>query len=123
MPDCSPAASRTKRGEAVEKKAQQNLEYMHKGVTISPASPVVGDKVKILYDGALSKNGAAEVFAHIGYGQGLDNEQEVPMVRSGTCFEATVPALKEDFMKVSFHDPLNNLDDNAGNWYNFDITG
>lgn len=107
----------------MEKKAQQNLEYMQKGVTISPASPVVGDRVTILYDGILSKSGASEVFAHIGYGSGWDNEQDVPMVKASTCFEATIPALKEDFLKVSFRDPSNNIDDNTGNCYNFDITG
>lgn len=107
----------------MQKKAKQNLEYMQKGVTISPASPVVGDKVTILYDGILSKNGAIDVIAHLGYGSNLDNEQDVPMVKGDICFEATVPALKEDFLKLSFRDPLNNIDDNEGTSYSFDITG
>jgi hypothetical protein len=107
----------------VQKKTRQNLEYMQKGVTISPASPVVGDKVTILYDGILSKNGATAVFAHLGYGSNWDNEQDVPMVKGDICFEATVPALKEDFLKLSFKDPFNNIDDNTGQSYSFDITG
>lgn len=107
----------------MQKKAKQNLEYMQKGVTISPAAPVVGDRITILYDGILSKNGAFEIFAHLGYGSNWDNEQDVPMLKGSTCFEATIPALKEDFLKVSFKDPFNNTDDNAGNSYSFDITG
>lgn len=107
----------------MRKKALQNLEFLQMGVAISPAAPVVGDRVKILYDGILSKNGAAEVTVHLGYGKSWDNEQDVPMVKSETCFEATVPALKDDYMKLSFKDPSNNIDDNSGKGYNFDITG
>ena len=107
----------------MQKKALQNLEFLPKGIAISPAAPVVGDKVTILYDGILSKNGAVEVFVHLGYGNNWDNEQDVPMVKNETCFEATIPALKEDFMKLYFKDPLNNVDDNTGNGYSFDIMG
>ncbi len=107
----------------MQKKVRHNSQYMQKGVTISPASPVVGDKVTILYDGILSKSGATEVFAHLGYGSNLDNEQDVPMVKGDICFEATIPALKEDFLKLSFRDSLNNIDDNTGQSYSFDITG
>ena len=107
----------------MQKKALQNMEFMQKGVTISPAAPVVGDKVTIMYDGILSKNGAAEVTVHLGYGSNWDNEQDVPMVKSGTCFEATVPVLKEDYLKLRFIDPPGNIDDNTGKGYSFDITG
>jgi len=107
----------------MEKRAQQNLEFLHKGVAISPAAPTIGDKVTILYDGILSKNGAAEVTVHLGYGTKWDNELDVPMVKSETCFEATVPAIKEDYMKLSFKDPSNNIDDNSGKGYSFDISG
>lgn len=96
---------------------------MQKGVTISPASPVVGDKVTILYDGVLSKNGAAQIFARVGYGNHWDNGQEVPMIKGTTCFETTIPALKEDFLKVSFKDQNGSLDDNRGSSYSFDISG
>jgi hypothetical protein len=107
----------------VEKKAMQNLEFIEKGVAISPAVPVVGDKVTILYDGILSKNGAKDVSVHLGYGDHWDNEQDVPMVKGRTCFETTVPALKEEFLNISFRDPTNNTDDNSGKGYSFEITG
>lgn len=111
------------RGEFVDKRALQNLDFLKNGVAISPASPVVGDKIKILYDGILSKNGAAEVTVHLGFGSNWDNEQDVPMVKKDTCFEATVPALKEDYIKLSFKDKYSNTDDNSGNGYSFDIMG
>lgn len=107
----------------MQKRTTQNMEFLQKGVAISPAAPVVGDRVTILYDGILSKNGAANVTVHLGYGSNWDNEQDVPMVKSETCFEATIPALKEDFMKLSFKDHSNNIDDNTGKGYSFDITG
>lgn len=107
----------------MQKKALQNMEFLQKGVAISPAAPIVGDRITILYDGILSKNGAAGMTVHLGYGSNWDNEQDVPMVKSETCFEATVPALKEDYMKLSFKDLSNNIDDNTGKGYSFDITG
>lgn len=105
----------------MEKKSLRNLDYLDKGVAISPASPIVGDKITILYDGALSKKGAHDISLHLGYGSNWDNEQDVPMVRTDTCYEATVPALKDDYLKLSFSDPHNNIDDNEGNGYSFDI--
>ena len=107
----------------MQKNTKQNLEYLHKGVAISPAAPSVGDRVTILYDGVLSKNGASQVTVHLGYGARWDNAQDMPMVKGDTCFETTVPALKEDFMKLSFVDSANNIDDNSGKGYGFDITG
>lgn len=105
----------------MQKRGEQNLNYVQKGVSIKPAVPIVGDRIKVLYDGVLSKNGAAEVTAHIGYGVNLDIEQDVPMVKSDTCFEATIPALKEDYLLLSFKDPADNADDNEGKGYSFDI--
>lgn len=107
----------------MQKNAKQNLEYLDKGVAISPAAPVVGDKVTIMYDGILSKNGASGLTIHIGYGAGWNNAYDVPMVKSDTCFEVTVPVIKDDYMKLSFFDPENNIDDNTGKGYSFDITG
>jgi len=105
----------------MQKNNSKNLDYLDKGVAISPAFPVVGDKITVMYDGILSKNGASEISLHIGYGSNWDNEQLVPMVRKDTGFEATIPALKEDFLKLSFIDPSDNVDDNSGEGYSFDI--
>ncbi len=107
----------------MQKKTLKNLDYLDKGVAISPATPTVGDKITILYDGALSKNGVPEILLHLGYGNNREKEQDIPMVRGDTCHEATVSALKEDYLKLSFSDPSNNnnIDDNEGSGYSFDI--
>jgi len=105
----------------MQKNGSKNLDYLDKGVAISPATPVVGDKITILYDGVLSKNGAPEISVHLGYGSNWDSEQLVPMVKKDTGFETTIPALKEDYLKVSFIDSSNNVDDNNGEGYSFDI--
>ncbi len=105
----------------MQKKITKNLDYLDKGVAISPASPIVGDKVTILYDGMLSKKGSPEISLHLGYGSNWDSEQDVPMVKNATGFETTIPALKEDYLKLSFIDPFNNIDDNCGEGYSFEI--
>ena len=107
----------------MQKRPLQNLEYLQKGIAISPVTPVVGDRVTILYDGILSKNGAAEVTVNIGYGSNWDNGQDILMVKNETSFEAIVPALKEGYLKLSFKDSSNNIDDNTGKGYNLDIIG
>ncbi|HPV01553.1 MAG TPA: carbohydrate-binding protein [Clostridiales bacterium] len=99
----------------------RNLDYLDKGVAISPALPVVGDKITVFYDGILAKNGAEEITLHLGYGSNWDNEQAIPMVKKDTGFEATIPALKEDYLKLSFKDTFNNVDDNNGKGYSIEI--
>lgn len=105
----------------MHKKSLRNLDYLDRGVAISPASPTVGDKITVKYDGDLSKKGAPEISLHLGYGSNWENAQDVQMVRTDTCFEATVPALRNDYLKLSFRDPSNNIDDNDGSGYSFDI--
>ncbi len=107
----------------MEKKSQQNFNYVQNGVATSPVTPSVGDKITIKYDGMLSKDGASEIFVHLSYGSYMENEQDVQMIKNETGYETTVPALKEDFLKLSFRDLNNNIDDNAGVGYNIDIMG
>lgn len=107
----------------MEKRALQNFDYVQNGVATSPVTPSVGDRITIKYDGILSKNNASEILVHLSYGNNLENEQDVPMVKGETGYEVTVPALKEDFLKLSFKDLQNNIDDNAGSGYNIDIMG
>lgn len=105
----------------MDKNSMKNLEFITKGVAISPASPSIGDHMTVLYDGKLSKNPNTDVTMHIGYGNNLDSEQDIPMVRRSSCFEATIPALRKDFLKISFKDVNNNIDDNNGEGYTFII--
>jgi len=96
--------------------------YMNNGVYISPAIPSAGDSAKIVYDGLLSKSGAAHVYARIGYGSKWDNLHDYPMSRSNMGFEATIPVIKSDTLNVCFKDCANNWDNNSGRNYSFDVT-
>jgi len=99
-----------------------NREYINNGVSLSPAVPTAGDNVKVVYDGLLSKSGAEQVYARIGYGNGWDNPYDYKMTRAMTGFEATVPVTNADTLNICFKDSANNWDNNSGMNYVFDIT-
>lgn len=100
---------------------RENTDYVDKGVVINPSVPAVGDKVKIVYDGLLSKSGASHVYAHIGFGNRWDNVQDVPMMKTPTGFEATLPVYSSDSINVAFKDCANNWDNNSGLNYSYDV--
>jgi hypothetical protein len=101
--------------------ATNNTDYIKNGVSISPAVPAVGDKVKILYDGLLSKSGATHVYAHLGYGGNWAYSQDIPMTRTYSGFEASIPVSETDRLNVCFKDCANNWDNNSGLNYTFDV--
>lgn len=103
------------------KTATTNNDYMSNGVSISPAKPTTGKKVKILYDGLLSKSGASQIFAHVGFGAHWDNIYDYPMSKTETGFETSIPISKADTINVCFKDPANNWDNNSGKNYSFII--
>lgn len=107
---------------ASTKTAKASNNYLNNGVTITPATPAVGENVKIQYDGLLSKSGAAHVYAHVGYGSKWENPQDVPMARSSTGFETTIPVIKGDTLNLCFKDCANHWDNNSGMNYSFDIS-
>lgn len=102
-------------------RSRENTDYIKNGVLINPSVPSAGDKVKIVYDGLLSKNGAVHVYAHIGFGSGWDYIQDIPMSKTGTGFETTVPVMKSDILNLAFKDCANHWDNNSGMNYSFDI--
>jgi len=103
-------------------RSSKNSEYMSNGISISPSVPSTGDKVKLVYDGILAKNGASHVYAHIGFGNRWDNQGYYRMERSNTGFETTIPvANSSDTMNLCFKDCANNWDNNSGRNYSFDI--
>lgn len=104
------------------KTSKENMEYMQNGVAISPSIPSVGDKVQIVYDGLLSKSGATHVYAHIGFGNRWENEQDVPMMKTSVGFETTIPVVKSDIFNLCFKDCANHWDNNSGKNYSFDVT-
>ena len=96
--------------------------YVSNGVSISPAVPTSGEKVKVMYDGLLSKSGASHIYAHVGFGSTWNNIYDYPMSRSDTGFEATIPVTKPDTMNLCFKDCANNWDNNSGKNYVYEIT-
>lgn len=103
------------------KTAKENIEYVQKGVVINPSVPTVGDKVKIVYDGLLSKSGATHVYAHIGFGSRWDNLQDVPMMKTSTGFETTIPVYSTDSINLAFKDCANHWDNNSGMNYSYEV--
>lgn len=97
-------------------------DYISNGVIVNPAVPTVGEQVKIVYDGLLSKNGATDVLARIGYGNSWDNQYDYRMNRSLSGFEAVIPVSSADTLNICFKDCANNWDNNSGKNYTFDVT-
>ncbi|HMM20997.1 MAG TPA: carbohydrate-binding protein [Selenomonadales bacterium] len=96
-------------------------EYLANGVIITPANPEPYENVTIVYNGLLSKNGANDMYAHVGFGEHWHGAQDLRMIKTCSGFEATIPAANIDSMSVAFHDPANNWDNNSGSNYNFQI--
>lgn len=101
-------------------KANSN-EYLANSVIISPTNPHPGEAVKITYNGLLPKSGAANVYAHVGYGYNWQDAHDVQMTRTPAGFEATVTAANNDTLCVAFKDAASNWDNNSGLNYNFNI--
>lgn len=101
--------------------SKPSSNYIANGVIINPSVASVGDKVKIAYDGLLSKCGATHVYAHVGYGSKWDGVQDIPMIKTSTGFETTLPVLKSDTINICFKDCANHWDNNSGINYSFDV--
>ncbi|MCX7842625.1 MAG: carbohydrate-binding protein [Clostridia bacterium] len=99
-----------------------NNEYMSNGVKLSPAIPSPGDRVKIIYDGLLSKSGATDVIARVGFDEEWRNLYDYRMERTHTGFEVSVPVSNADSINIAFKDCANNWDNNSGKNYTFDIS-
>jgi len=109
-------------GKSSAPKPRANNNYISNGVSISPAIPTVGEKIKIMYDGILSKNGATHLYAHVGYGQNWDNLYDYELTKSSTGFEVSIPVLDADTINICFKDCAGNWDNNSGKNYTFDIS-
>jgi len=98
-----------------------NNDYISNGVTLKPATPSVGDKVKVHYDGLLAKSGANDVLAHVGYGSTWKHTSDYRMEKTDTGFEVTIPVIEGDTLNICFKDCANNWDNNSGKNYSFDV--
>jgi hypothetical protein len=89
------------------------LDNYTKGVTFRTS----GDNLRITYNGLLSRSGAQEVYAVVGYGSN-DNWQDVktyPMDNAGgNTFEFSVPAEENEQVNIVFKDNAGNWDNNTG---------
>ncbi len=91
-----------------------------KGVSFS----TVGDEIKLTYDGLLTKSGAKEVFAVVGFGdnKSWDNVSTYPMSSTNQhAYELSIPVKENGQLNVAFKDSANNWDNNSGKNYTFYI--
>ncbi|MBP2651022.1 MAG: Carbohydrate binding domain (family 25) [Firmicutes bacterium] len=96
------------------------IEYLNNGVTLTPAIPSPYDDVELAYSGLLAKNGATEIFAHVGFDNAWTSASDYIMTKSEYGYKAKIyiPSNAE-FLKVCFKDAANNWDNNSGNNYSF----
>lgn len=96
-------------------------DYLQNGISLSPTVPSVGEKIKFVYDGILAKNGASEVFAHVGYGNTWDQSYDFRMTKTPRGFESVVPVERKDLLNVAFKDSAGHWDNNNGSNYTFSV--
>lgn len=94
-------------------------EFLTKGININPSSPCYGDKVKVVYDGLLTKSGATELYAHVGFGHNWNNSFDYKMTRTAQGFETSIPVSSHEHLNLCFKDAANNWDNNNG--YNYTL--
>ncbi|HOV25444.1 MAG TPA: carbohydrate-binding protein [Pseudobacteroides sp.] len=103
-------------------RVSKNNGYLQNGVTISPAVPTAGEKVKVQYDGLLSKSGASDVYVHVGYNSDWQKSAFFKMKKSLTGFEASIPVEYGETLNLCFKDSSDNWDNNSGRNYSFDVS-
>jgi hypothetical protein len=88
-------------------------QYRPNGVSVYSGS----DRVRVVYDGLLQKSGAANVYAHVGFGKMWANSHDYKMLRTPSGFEATIPVQRGEILNIAFKDCANNWDNNSGKNY------
>lgn len=92
--------------------------YASHGVNISPIEFSLGDEVTLTYNGALYKNGALDLYAHIGYGDNdWENIEDMQMCKTSKGFKVSFSVPSTSNLKVAFKDSYDNWDNNSGNDY------
>ncbi len=113
---CNECGAETFNIELSDKASDDNYA---KGVSFT----TYGDKVRLMYDGQLVKNGATEIYAIVNT---LDtnnarNSQTFPMNSTHQKYELSVPVQSGCQISVSFKDASNKMDDNSGKNYSYYI--
>ena len=94
---------------------------VEEGVSITPMPVTLGEPVQITYEGLLAKNGARQVYTHLGYG-GNDSWSDIQDIPMSAADKRWYCALTPDVssttrMNFCFHDGANHWDNNNGhNW-------
>ena len=86
---------------------------------------VVGDELKVEYDGYLAQQGAEAIFLHYGYGtQEWNSVQDIAMDKSRDgIWRATIQADDMGPLNFCFHDENDNWDNNHGEDWHYTIHG
>lgn len=93
-------------------------KYRQNGVLVYSEA----DKVKVIYDGLLAQNGAANVYAHVGFGKNWTKTSDHKMRKTRKGFETSLPAPDDAILNVAFKDCADHWDNNSGQNYNFVVT-
>lgn len=112
---CNECGTESLNVELSDKASDENYS---KGVSFT----TIGDKVKLIYDGKLVKNGARQVFAVVNTVDGKRGQSVSTYPMNSTnhqYFELTIPAQRHSQINVSFKDGSNNWDDNSGKNYSY----
>ena len=97
-------------------------KYYTMGVSISPAFPSEQSIVRITYNGLLVQKGAADVFAHVGYGYKWEKANDYKMSKTSHGYEVSIDIPRyTDRLNICFKDTANNWDNNAGANYSFEV--
>lgn len=114
-PGCNECGTESLNVELSDKASYENYS---KGVSFT----TLGDKVKLIYDGQLVKNGASGVFAVVNTVDGKSGQSSSTYPMNSTnqqYYELTIPAQRYSQINVSFKDNSNNWDDNSGKNYSY----
>ena len=95
--------------------------YKEKGVIIDQDALVQGGAVELTYSGDLFRNGAEEVYVHLGFGLLWEGLNEISMTKSIEGFTAEISLLKADALNLCFRDNKNNWDNNSYLNYSFEL--
>lgn len=100
-----------------------NIKYAPYGISCNPDPVEKGEKVRLLYEGILAKDGADKVFAHLGFGPATKwsyvNSYEMDPV-GDKRFEVQFTAVGKGNLNVVFKDSAEHWDNNGGSNYVFE---
>ncbi len=100
-----------------------NIKYAPCGISCNPDPVEKGEKIRLLYEGLLAKDGADRVYAHLGYGPSAKwsyvNSYEMETV-GDKRFEVQFTAAGKGNLSVAFKDSAEHWDNNDGINYVFE---